>query len=52
MGWEIEFMHFIRSFGGSYLNDEDNTPIFNGDEGVAALTKMKEVVDGCMGPKV
>ena len=47
--WEIEFMHFIRSFGGKYLNDDDNTPIFNGEEGVAALTKMKEVVDGCMG---
>ena len=26
-------------------------PIFNGEEGVAALTKMKEVVDGCMGPE-
>ena len=49
--WEIEFMHFIRSFGGKYLNEDDNTPIFNGEEGVAALTKMKEVVDGCMGPE-
>ncbi len=49
--WEIEFMHFIRSFGGKYLNDDDNTPIFNSEEGVAALTKMKEVVDGCMGPE-
>ena len=49
--WEIEFMHFIRSFGGRYLNDDDNTPIFNSDAGVAALTKMKEVVDGCMGPE-
>ena len=49
--WEIEFMHFIRSFGGKYLNDEDNTPIFNSDAGVAALSKMKEVIDGCMGPE-
>jgi len=49
--WEIEFMHFIRSFGGRYLNDDDNMPIFNGEEGVAALTKMKEVVDACMGPE-
>ena len=24
-------------------------PTFNSDAGVAALTKMKEVVDGCMG---
>ena len=46
--WEIEFMHFSRSFGATYLND-DNTPAFNSEEGVAALTKMKEVVDGCMG---
>ena len=34
--WEIEFMHFIRSFGGKFLNDEDNTPAFNSDAGVAA----------------
>lgn len=47
--WEIEFMHFIRSFGGKFLNDEDNTPAFNSEAGVAALTKMKEVIDGCMG---
>ncbi len=46
--WEIEFMHFIRSFGGYYFN-EDNTPAFNSEAGVAGLTKMKEVVDACMG---
>ncbi|MCY3799306.1 MAG: extracellular solute-binding protein [Chloroflexi bacterium] len=49
--WEIEYMHFIRSFGGKYLNDEDNTPAFNSDAGIAALAKMKEVVDACMGPE-
>ena len=48
--WEIEFMHFSRAFGATYLND-DNTPAFTSDEGVAALSKMKEVVDGCMGPE-
>ena len=47
--WEIEFMHFLRSFGGRYLNDDDNTPTFNSDAGIAALTKMKEVIDACMG---
>jgi len=47
--WEIEFMHFIRSYGGKFLDDETNMPTFNSDAGVAALTKMKEVVDGCMG---
>ena len=46
--WEIEFLAFIRSFGGDYLND-DNTPAFNSPEGVEAAAKMKEVVDACMG---
>ena len=46
--WEIEFMHFIRSFGGEYFND-DNTPAFNSEAGIAGLTKMKEVIDACMG---
>ncbi len=48
--WDIEFWQFLRSFGGQYLN-EDNTPAFNSPEGIAALTKMKEVVDVCMGPE-
>ena len=47
--WEIEFMHFIRSYGGKFLDDETNMPTFNSDAGVAALTKMKDVVDACMG---
>lgn len=49
-GWamEIEFLAALRSFGGDYLND-DNTPAFNGPEGVEALTKMMEVLDACMG---
>lgn len=48
--WDIEYLHFIRSFGGQYLN-EDLTPAWTSEEGVAALTKMKEVVDACMGPE-
>jgi ABC-type glycerol-3-phosphate transport system substrate-binding protein len=48
--WEIEFLAFIRSYGADYVND-DNTPGFNSPEGVAAATKMKEVVDACMGPE-
>lgn len=47
--WELEFLAFIRAHGGDFLND-DNTPAFNGPEGVAALTQMKEVADACMGP--
>jgi len=49
-GWAMEFEYLaaLRSFGGDYLAD-DNTPIFNGPEGVAALEKMMEVLDACMG---
>ncbi len=47
--WEIEFLAFIRSFGSDYLN-ADSTVAFNGPEGVAAATKMKEVIDACMPP--
>lgn len=49
--WEIEFLSFIRSYGADYVNPDDNTAWFNGPEGVAAATKMKEVVDACMGPE-
>ncbi|MEE8567694.1 MAG: extracellular solute-binding protein, partial [Anaerolineales bacterium] len=49
--WEIEFLSFIRSYGADYIHPEDNTVWFNSPEGVAAATKMKEVVDGCMGPE-
>jgi ABC-type glycerol-3-phosphate transport system substrate-binding protein len=48
--WSYEFLPFIRAFGGDYLNP-DNTPAFNSPAGVAGLTKMKEVIDACMGPK-
>ncbi len=48
--WEFRFFSFIRSFGGDYLND-DNSPAFNGPEGVTAATKIKAVIDACMGPE-
>ena len=47
--WEIEYLAFARSYGASYL-DEEGYPVWNSPEGVAALTKMKDVVDACMGP--
>ncbi|MEM7534643.1 MAG: extracellular solute-binding protein [Chloroflexota bacterium] len=47
--WELEFLHFYRSFGGaSYLN-EDNSAAFNNKMAAAAVYKMMEVVDSCMG---
>lgn len=47
--WDIEFLAFIRGYGGDFLN-ADNTVAFNSPEGVAAATKMKEVVDACIPP--
>ena len=46
--WRLEFSDLLLGFGGHLLN-EDNTPAFNGDEGVAALEKLVEIVDACMG---
>jgi multiple sugar transport system substrate-binding protein len=46
--WEIEFLHFLRAFGGSYIND-DNTCAFNSEAGVKALNLLKEVSDKAMG---
>ena len=48
--WEIEFNNFLKSFSGSWLN-EDSSPAFNDEAGVAAVEKMLEVVDACMGPE-
>ncbi len=46
--WRLEFSDLLLGFGGHLLN-EDNTPAFNGDEGVMALEKLVEIVDACMG---
>lgn len=46
--WEIEFLHFVRAFGGDFIND-DNTVAFNGPAGVKALELMKEVAEEAMG---
>lgn len=46
--WEIEFKNLLGAYGGSVL-DENNMPTFNGEEGVAAMTKLMEIVDNCLG---
>jgi len=46
--WEIEFLHFIRAFGGNYIND-DNTCAFNSEAGVKALNMLKDISDRAMG---
>ncbi len=46
--WRLEFLDLMLGFGGMEIN-EDNTPAFNGAEGVQALEKLVEIVDACMG---
>lgn len=46
--WEIEFFQMVRAYGGDFLND-DLTPAFNGEEGVAALEQLVDISDACMG---
>lgn len=47
--WELQFRNSARIFGmPAYVND-DNTPAFNGPEGVAGAELIKEVADACMG---
>jgi ABC-type glycerol-3-phosphate transport system substrate-binding protein len=47
--WELEFFQMLRAFGGDLL-DENNMPIFNGEEGVKAVNKLVEIANACMGP--
>jgi ABC-type glycerol-3-phosphate transport system substrate-binding protein len=46
--WRLEFHNFYASYGGEFF-DEDNMPLFNGEDGVRAVEKMVEVIDACMG---
>ena len=47
--WDVWFLHFFRGFGGGNYLNPDNTPAVNSPEGVAAVAKIKEVIDACMG---
>lgn len=47
--WENEFFQMLRAYGGDYV-DENNMPVFNGEEGVKAVEKLVEVANACMGP--
>lgn len=46
--WRIEWVNIFGSYGGKTLN-ADLTPAFNSELGVAALDKLLEVVDACLG---
>jgi len=45
--WEIEFSNMLKSVGGNVVND-DNTPGWNTDEGLAAANRIVEISDACM----
>lgn len=47
-GWELEFFMLLRAYGGGYL-DDNNMPIFNGEEGVMAINKIVDVANTCLG---
>jgi multiple sugar transport system substrate-binding protein len=47
--WGIAFREALVSLGGDLFVEGTNEPAFNSPEGVAALEKIMEVVDGCMG---
>lgn len=46
--WRGEFYNMLFAYGGDIL-DENNLPVFNSPEGVAALEKLMEVVNSCLG---
>ena len=46
--WDLEFNQMLGSQGVYYL-DENNMPLFNGPEGVAAVDKIMEVAQACNG---
>ncbi|MBC7121408.1 MAG: extracellular solute-binding protein [Candidatus Methanosuratus sp.] len=47
--WSIAFYEALASLGGNVFVEGTFEPAFNSPEGVAALTKIKEVADACMG---
>lgn len=46
--WRIEWVNIYGSYGG-HLLDADLMPAFNDETGVAAVNKLMEVVDACLG---
>lgn len=47
--WSIAFYEAMSSLGGQYFEEGTANPTFNSEIGVKALTKLKEVLDACMG---
>lgn len=47
--WSIAFYEALRSLGGDFFVEGTAQPSINTPQGVAALKKITEVVDACMG---
>ncbi len=46
--WRIEFVNLLGAYGGTLL-DSELMPAFHGEEGVAAMSKLMELADDCLG---
>jgi ABC-type glycerol-3-phosphate transport system substrate-binding protein len=46
--WEIEFFNILGTLQPGDIINEDNTPAFNTEEGIAAASKIVEISDACM----
>lgn len=46
--WEFEYLHFLRAFGADFVN-EDGTPAFNNEKGLAALELLVRVAKEAVG---
>ncbi len=44
---DLEFYDILKSLGGDYM-DDDNAPVFNSPEGLAAVDHMIAIRDACM----
>lgn len=47
--WRIEFVNMLGGYDGATVLDSDSMPAFTGETGVAAMSKLMELVDGCLG---
>ncbi|MDE0609349.1 MAG: extracellular solute-binding protein [Anaerolineaceae bacterium] len=46
--WRVEYVNLYGTWGG-HLLDENLMPAFNSETGIAALDKLLEIVDACLG---
>ncbi len=46
--WRVEFVNLLGAYGGVLL-DSELMPAFHGEEGVAAMSKLMELADNCLG---